>query len=119
MGSGELLDPNRDGIRAGAVAAPLDSVALFETNVEVNELPPVISALAIVFGVTLAIIAIGCALDPKACFGSCPTFYVTEAGRPALVAEGFSSSVAPSLAATGIDAPYRLGPPRATPGVGR
>ena len=118
MGSGELLDPNRDVIRAGAVAAPLDSVALFETNVEVNELPPVISALAIVFGVTLAIIAIGCALDPKACFGSCPTFYVTEAGRPALVAEAFSSSVAPSLAATDIDALYRVRPSEGTLDVG-
>lgn len=51
-----------------------------------------------------------CALNPKACFGSCPTFYVSDGERPLLQAEGFSSSIAPALEARDVDALYRARP---------
>jgi hypothetical protein len=53
-----------------------------------------------------------CIANPKACFGSCPTFYVTDGqGQgPTLQAEGFSSSVSPSLEARDLDALYRARP---------
>jgi hypothetical protein len=51
-----------------------------------------------------------CLTSPKACFGSCPTFYAWDGEREALVAEGFSSSVAPALEATDLDALDRVRP---------
>src|SRR5206468_6916505 len=47
--------------------------------------------------------------DPK-CFGSCPTFYVTDGTHLMLQAEGFSASVAPALGATDVDALVRARP---------
>lgn len=85
----------------------IDSVAIFETNVARNS--PTVGALAIVTGIT-ASVALLCALDPKTCFGSCPTFYVTDGQRDRLQAEGFSASIAPSLEARDVDALYRARP---------
>jgi hypothetical protein len=48
-----------------------------------------------------------CLTDPKACFGSCPTFYVADSVGWFLQAEGFSASVAPALEAVDVDALYR------------
>src|SRR5690606_5500484 len=44
-----------------------------------------------------------CVLNPKACFGSCPTFYVQEDSVSRLVAEGFSSSISRALEEKDID----------------
>jgi hypothetical protein len=56
--------------------------------------------------VTGAIAAI-CATNPKACFGSCPTFYAPDSsGGEVLAAEGFSASIAPALEATDVDMLY-------------
>jgi hypothetical protein len=53
---------------------------------------------AVAGGVTLI-----CMMDPKSCFGSCPTFYVDgETAVPA--AEGFSSSFARAFEAADLDA---------------
>jgi hypothetical protein len=51
-----------------------------------------------------------CAANPKTCFGSCPTFYVSDGKHAMLQAEGFSSSIAPSLEARDVDALYRVHP---------
>jgi len=51
-----------------------------------------------------------CISNPKACFGSCPTFYVSDGARPVLQAEGFSASIAPALEATDVDALWRAHP---------
>jgi hypothetical protein len=85
----------------------VDSVALFETN-EVST-HPAVGALAVITGVSVGI-TIYCIANPKACFGSCPTFYVEEGERPLLAAEGFSASIAPSLERTDVDALYRAKP---------
>lgn len=106
-GSGTRFTAARESVGTGEWAISLDSVVLFETNVA--RTAPSVGALAVVTGVTAGIAA-ACALNPKACFGSCPTFYASDGTRELLQAEGFSASIAPSLAATDVDALYRARP---------
>ncbi len=107
------LDVHRQESPPRDCTVPLDSVALFETNVVSPSTGPVAS-LGFMTGVSLAM-TIYCAANPKACFGSCPTFYVRDDdGAERLEAEGFSASVAPALEATDVDAL-----PRARPRNGR
>jgi hypothetical protein len=102
-----LLNPTRDTARnsptGGRTALEIDSVALFETNVIKNSGSA--TAFTVFTGITAAITAY-CLTNPKACFGSCPTFYVYDGDNMRLEAEGFSSSISPSLEATDIDALY-------------
>lgn len=107
IGSGEVLDLNRNLIQKGEFAIPLDEVALFETNI--IKPSPVISGLAVVTGISLGF-TIYCIANPKACFGSCPTFYAWNGSSMALQGEGFSASVAPSLEANDVDALYQVKP---------
>jgi len=116
-GYGRVLDANRVVVSEGEQTIAIDDVALFETNVP--HLPAgaaVARGLTVVVGtalvVTLAallIVAIACLSDPK-CFGSCPTFYAWDGTSPKLLAEGFSSSIAPRLEATDVDAIGRAVP---------
>jgi hypothetical protein len=106
-GTGRVLDPNRVQVSEGALNLPLDSAVLFESN-EVQS-SAAVGLLTIPTVVTMAVAAI-CLSNPKACFGSCPTFYATDGERDVLMAEGFSASVAPSLEATDVDALYRARP---------
>ena len=92
---------------SGTFTVALDEVALLETNV--LQRSPSAAALAVITGVSVAMTAF-CIANPKACFGSCPTFYVSDGREAVLQAEGFSSSVAPSLEARDIDALYRVNP---------
>jgi hypothetical protein len=100
-GEGRLLDANRVVVREGVHTVPIDSVALFETNVrEIGDASVVLA----VMGVVTAGVGVYCATNPKACFGSCPTFYVPAAdGEWVLAAEGFSSSIAPALEDSDLD----------------
>lgn len=106
-GQGRTLDINRDVVATGRLSMPFDSVVLFETN----EVRPsqAGSGLAIPMVITLGL-AVYCAANPKACFGSCPTFYASDGERDLLMAEGFSASVAPALEATDVDALARARP---------
>jgi hypothetical protein len=106
-GQGELFDPARKSLARGPLTVAVDSVALFETNVVQRS--PTIAHLAVVTGVSAAATA-ACLVNPKACFGSCPTFYVSDGEQPLLQAEGFSDSVAPSLEARDVDALFRARP---------
>lgn len=106
-GEGTLFAADRSEVRTGPAAIPLDSVSLLETNVVRPS--PTVAALGIVTGITAGV-AVYCAANPKACFGSCPTFYVTDGSREILQAEGFSASIAPALEATDLDALYRARP---------
>jgi hypothetical protein len=106
-GQGSRLDANRNRVGEGTQVIPLDSVALFETNVVSTH--GSVAALAVVTGVSLAV-TVACLTNPKACFGSCPTFYVSDGTRSVIEAEGFSASVAPALEATDIDALSRARP---------
>jgi hypothetical protein len=91
----------------GNIEISIDSVALFETN----RIRPSAGAqaLTLITGISLAFTAF-CIMNPKACFGSCPTFYASDGEKMILQAEGFSSSVAPALEARDIDALYRASP---------
>ncbi len=103
-GRGSLLTPNRAVEREGEFRLPVDSVALFETNL--LQRSGSVTALAVMTGVTAAVTAV-CIADPKTCFGSCPTFYVKDSTGLYLHAEGFAASVAPALEAVDVDALYR------------
>ena len=99
-GRGVELGLNRDTIQSGELTVHLDSVAIFETNV--LERSPAVTTLAVITGITAGVAAL-CAASPKTCFGSCPTFYVPDGDSMSLRAEGFSSSIAPSLEKSDVD----------------
>lgn len=100
-GTGTLFNAKRDTLRHGPFQLGVDSVAVFETNVLKNS--GAVTALTVFTGITAAV-TVFCITNPKACFGSCPTFYVSDGDSLRLQAEGFSASIAPSLEATDIDA---------------
>ena len=99
-GSGTRYDFDRNVVDAGQLELSIDSVALFETNdVRVSSsMVPLTVLTAGSIGVTVYCIA-----NPKACFGSCPTFYDPDDPH-GILAEGFSASIAPSLEDTDLDA---------------
>jgi hypothetical protein len=110
-GNGTLYDASRDVLRAGDLRVAIDSLALAESNVaHPNTLGTLLLAITVIIFAALISIALICALDPKACFGSCPTFYVTDGTHDVLAAEGFSASVAPGLEATDVDALFHAQP---------
>jgi hypothetical protein len=85
---------------AADVSLAIDSIALIETDrVTGNR---AVAALAVITAASVSL-TMYCLANTKACFGSCPTFYAGDDGGK-LLAEGFSSSVAPSLEARDIDA---------------
>lgn len=106
-GYGQLYDFNRDLIREGTFQIPFKDVSLFETN-QVNP-PPQIAPMAVVTGASV-VLTIYCMANPKACFGSCPTFYVWDGHRMQVQAEGFTASIAPALEDKDVDALYRAKP---------
>jgi hypothetical protein len=106
-GTGDLRDMHRRVVATEEFAFPVDSVALFETNR--RSVSPSVVPLTILTIISLGATAY-CAANPKACFGSCPTFYVDDGKTSRLQAEGFSSSVSPALEARDIDALYRARP---------
>jgi hypothetical protein len=108
-GVGELFGLARETMGSGSFTVALDEVALLETNVLQRSASA--AALAVITGISVAV-TMFCIENPKACFGSCPTFYVSDGTEAVLQAEGFSSSVAPSLEARDIDALYRVQPVR-------
>ena len=106
-GKGEVLNLNRETLRTGEFTIPVDSVVIFETNVVQDS--PSVAAMTLITGASIVVSAL-CAANPKACFGSCPTFYVSDGNQLTLQAEGFSASVAPILEASDIDALYHARP---------
>jgi len=116
IGVGELYNYKRDRIRvisqdpsiqikkANSFLIPESEIALVETS-KVKNHGGHIAALTIV-GVPLTVAAIYCLTNPKACFGSCPTFYALENGNWTMMAEGFSSSISPYFEKKDIDMLY-------------
>ena len=107
IGRGVKLDYNRAPIDSGKLKIPITDVSLVETNVSNTNFNVVFLA-----GLSVVTTALGvfCILNPKACFGSCPTFYASDGTNMILQAEGFSSSIAPNLEARDIDALYHAKP---------
>lgn len=107
LGKGESLAADRRSLSQGSFTIPIESVGLFETNVV--QTSPAVGALSVITGISAGVTAY-CISNPKACFGSCPTFYVSNGVSQQLQAEGFSASVAPSLEARDVDALYHASP---------
>ena len=112
-GVGSLYNANRkliDKVQSGKnkFIIPLSEVALFETN-QIKGFDDHIIPMAIVTGVSVALTTF-CLMNPKACFGSCPTIYSSARDSLFLEAEGFSSSISPSLEKKDIDMLYRIRP---------
>ena len=104
-GIGSLYDYNRKKLSEGNISIPVTNVAIFETNQKL--LVKESSRIAPLVILTAADIALGilCITNPKACFGSCPTFYLNENQNVHYAdAEGFSNAVSPSLEYADIDA---------------
>jgi hypothetical protein len=80
-----------------------DVVGMESYRSEVNGVTSgLVSAFATI-AIPVGAVVLACIADPK-CFGSCPTFYVEEAnGAYALLAEGFSFSIAPLLEMRDVD----------------
>jgi hypothetical protein len=106
-GPARRLDANRVLIADGDLAVEIDSVAVFEADRIATS--GAVAPLA-VLTVATAGMAVFCLTNTKACFGSCPTFYGAVGDSAALLAEGFSTSIAPSLEAADLDHLYRLRP---------
>jgi hypothetical protein len=104
-GNGTQYDYNRRQTFQGLINIPIDSVALFETNVKIrNPEAGRIAALSLLAGLDVAV-GIICLTNPKACFGSCPTFYLNENDNFHYSdAEGFSNAIIPSMEYYDIDA---------------
>jgi hypothetical protein len=105
LGTGERFGPARGAGVAGTYRVRFADVALYETNTVIRS--PVVAAMAVVTGASV-VVTVACLANPKACFGSCPTFYATtDEGQRFLQAEGFSDSIAPSLERNDVDALWR------------
>ena len=101
-GTGIRYDPNRVKIAQGSMELHVDAIALLESNHQETVARLGYVGLS-VYTVLTGTVTLICLIDPKGCFGSCPTFYLDDkANRP--VAEGFSSSFARVFEETDIDA---------------
>jgi len=100
-GKGLLYSAKRDTIGTGSFSIGLDSVLIIETNeLSYSNTEGALTIFTYVVGAVAAF----CIVSPKTCFGSCPTFYVSDVDTLRPRAEGFSASIAPSLEATDCDA---------------
>ena len=104
-GNGTQYDFNRQQTFQGYINIPIDSVAIFETNSKiVNPEAGRITALSLLAGLDV-VLGLICLTNPKACFGSCPTFYIHESDNFHYAdAEGFSNAISPSMEYYDIDA---------------
>jgi hypothetical protein len=104
-GNGTQYNFNRKQTRQGTIHIPIESVAIFETNVKIlNPEGGRITALSLMAGLDV-VVGLLCLSNPKACFGSCPTFYINENDHFHYAdAEGFSNAISPSMEYYDIDA---------------
>ncbi len=106
-GKGTLYNPNRKIKQKGKLQFSLNDIAIIETN-DLSALQDNDNARIAALGILLIgnlIVDYICLTNPKACFGSCPTFYTP--GKDKLLesnAEGFSKSIAPFFEEGDIDA---------------
>lgn len=105
QGTGTMYDFNRRVVFDGNYVIPIDSVAIFESNVKIdNPEASRVAALTVLTGID-GLLGLICLSNPKACFGSCPTFYLNPNEQFHYSdAEGFSSAISPSMEYGDIDA---------------
>jgi hypothetical protein len=104
-GSGLRYNYKRKETYKGEMALPIDSVSIFETNDNLKRPESNIILAKTVLLTVNALATALCLVHPKACFGSCPTFYMNgEDNFHYANAEGFSNAILPSLEYSDIDA---------------
>ncbi|MBK8620424.1 MAG: hypothetical protein IPN79_01350 [Saprospiraceae bacterium] len=102
-GKGKLYNPERDLIDDGALFVHIDSVALFETNSPIKKVNHLLLPKTLLVMYNMAMAGF-CLSVPKACFGSCPTFYTSETQNVFDTrAECFSNAISPSMEYEDID----------------
>jgi hypothetical protein len=105
IGMGSSFNANRSKKYEGVLKIKISDVSLFETNtkLETKEEGRILATtLLLVFEGAMAIV---CFSNPKACFGSCPTFYLNEDDNFHYAdAEGFTNAILPSMEYHDIDA---------------
>lgn len=107
-GWGQKVDINRKLLDTGMYVVDMNQIAL----IEMDELHPNLNVVALTTSTIVTVaLTLFCIANPKACFGSCPTFYAWDGEKMKLMAEGFSSSILPSLEENDIDALYNARPP--------
>jgi len=84
---------------------PMPDIALIEMNKIKNNMTGKIIGITLVSAATIGVTAY-CLANPKACFGSCPTFYSWDGTDTTLMAEGFSSSILRKYEQEDIDMLY-------------
>jgi hypothetical protein len=103
-GTGTRYDLDRTSLGEWTQTLPWDSVALFETNLPITSRDKGYTAALVTVAVIDAMVTALCATNPKACFGSCPTFYFPgDSGVHQARAEGFSSAIYPALQYADVD----------------
>lgn len=122
FGIGSLYNYKRERIRVIHTDSPdkknlnerfsiaTKDIILAETNKLENHNAH-LAAISIV-GVPMGLVTLYCIANPKACFGSCPTFYAMENNQWKMMAEGFSSSISPSFEKKDIDMLYWADEPK-------
>ncbi|MFO7563924.1 MAG: hypothetical protein R6X02_14855, partial [Enhygromyxa sp.] len=102
-GDGIHYSAERELLVQGRQDIGYEQVALVETNTPERVTHATsLAIMGVVAGATGGT-ALFCAVNPKACFGSCPTFYVHDGEALDLRAEGFSSAVAAALEERDVD----------------
>lgn len=104
-GIGSKYDYKRRITYEGVIAFPIDSIVIFETNKKLKyDEGTRVTGLAILATLD-AIMGVICLTVPKACFGSCPTFYIDPTNNFHYAdAEGFSHAFLPSREYGDVDA---------------
>jgi hypothetical protein len=108
VGTGIRYNARREALETGFFRLAADSVLVVETQVSDRQ-PMLGLTLFSVYATVATVTTALCVADPKSCFGSCPTFYVSGASEEWPHAEGFSRSVARVLEERDIDALYLAG----------
>ncbi len=104
-----LLSSNKKEKDSPAYEIPYSEVSLIETNKLERDGRNLLGIS--IAGVSSAIYSIYCITDPKACFGSCPTFYAMKEGNWHMISEGFSSSISSSFEKSDVDMLYGIDQP--------
>ena len=102
-GQGVSYDDRRNLVKRGNFTVAAADLVLVETTHPYRLRDATVPVMGVVTGASLLVTAI-CATNPKACFGSCPTFYAETADGLALQAEGFSDAIAAPLENADVDA---------------
>jgi hypothetical protein len=112
-GVGPFYDPARNMIFDGPQVVRISDIELIETNDPESVSHSGAPLMAFITGASLVATGL-CLSNPKACFGSCPTFYTRDETGWSIEAEGFSSSVARAFESTDIDAMWTAKPSSGT-----